>query len=471
MRVVSLREQHLRAEASRNEEEAREYRRNGILFDQWGTPIDAARLVGDRAERGIYTEAEVMDILSILETGKLSAPEPTDAVGRPLSIHEDNLVDEEPQMPEWETLPDQGLMGRDYVVRLPFDIEVGSYGERADAIHRWYNHYERSWVVSFALLTDFSDGRGEVPAQVGPSQYVSSKDDSQHEAERFWGQALASPRFTPEVEVEVDGVTVTVDPEVADHVEQGWSVGESEDIADHDEGLHDEESVPGCPRCDDLYDEDEPCQCSNGPHAGGFASPGCAFGPEPTPEVTYSGGIDARRTGTCSCGWTTTQPDLSLAMLVGEQHLKGHALNAQRPPEPEEPLFTVGFSDETLAQMRADGVLPTKTDRILTAHVAQLALPLAERTLNPETHGLPLTVEEAWVLVTLDLVDLPSGNLMVFQGDSDCQSVEDHDPETDECLCWVGALGRAEYDGIDDLRAQAPVEWWPTDASSFAVAR
>ena len=37
-------------------------------------------------------------------------------------------------------------------------------------------------------------------------------------------------------------------------LDAGYSQGEAEDIQDHDEGQHEEESVPGCPRCDALYD-------------------------------------------------------------------------------------------------------------------------------------------------------------------------------------------------------------------------
>jgi hypothetical protein len=45
---------------------------------------------------------------------------------------------------------------------------------------------------------------------------------------------------------------LTDDPDVADQIEAGYSVGEAEDIVDHDEGLHNDESVPGCPRCEDI---------------------------------------------------------------------------------------------------------------------------------------------------------------------------------------------------------------------------
>jgi hypothetical protein len=48
----------------------------------------------------------------------------------------------------------------------------------------------------------------------------------------------------------------------------------------HLSGAHVEESLPGCDYCRTTHDP-EPCQCPNGPHAGGFASPGCAYAPEP----------------------------------------------------------------------------------------------------------------------------------------------------------------------------------------------
>lgn len=71
-----------------------------------------------------------------------------------------------------------------------------------------------------------------------------------------------------EVEVELEDGTAVVDATVAEHIAAGYSVGEAEDIADHDEGEHDEESVPGCPRCEALYDdifgtepEDPNCPC------------------------------------------------------------------------------------------------------------------------------------------------------------------------------------------------------------------
>ena len=47
------------------------------------------------------------------------------------------------------------------------------------------------------------------------------------------------------------------DAEVERLVDDGYSVGEAENIMAHDDGAHDEESDPGCPRCDDLYDEEE----------------------------------------------------------------------------------------------------------------------------------------------------------------------------------------------------------------------
>ena len=35
----------------------------------------------------------------------------------------------------------------------------------------------------------------------------------------------------------------------------GWSYAEAEDIMDHEDGYHDDEAVPGCPRCDTLMDD------------------------------------------------------------------------------------------------------------------------------------------------------------------------------------------------------------------------
>jgi len=44
---------------------------------------------------------------------------------------------------------------------------------------------------------------------------------------------------------------------VAELVTAGYTVGESEDIAEHDDGWHDAESVPDCPRCEEYYDDEE----------------------------------------------------------------------------------------------------------------------------------------------------------------------------------------------------------------------
>jgi hypothetical protein len=47
------------------------------------------------------------------------------------------------------------------------------------------------------------------------------------------------------------------DAEVERLVEDGYSVGEAEDIAAHDDGDHHEESEPGCPRCADTHDPED----------------------------------------------------------------------------------------------------------------------------------------------------------------------------------------------------------------------
>jgi hypothetical protein len=41
------------------------------------------------------------------------------------------------------------------------------------------------------------------------------------------------------------------DEELDDLLDAGWSVGEADDILGHDDGDHDDEAVPGCPRCDE----------------------------------------------------------------------------------------------------------------------------------------------------------------------------------------------------------------------------
>lgn len=59
---------------------------------------------------------------------------------------------------------------------IPFDTPV-SFGyddEFAAGVMRWYNRYERSWVVSYCD-SQFN--------QIGSSEYVYSKSDADHEAE------------------------------------------------------------------------------------------------------------------------------------------------------------------------------------------------------------------------------------------------------------------------------------------------
>lgn len=105
--------------------------------------------------------------------------------------------------------------------------------------------------------------------------------------------------------------------------------------------------------------------------------------------------------------------------------------------------------------------MPSRTDLILDASAAQLKTPLRKRGVNPYTGGIPLRIEEAWVLIQLDLVDTHEGCLMVWQGESDCPNDEFHDPVTGECTCWSGAYESEHYDSLSDLEAEAPVEWWP----------
>lgn len=109
------------------------------------------------------------------------------------------------------------------------------------------------------------------------------------------------------------------------------------------------------------------------------------------------------------------------------------------------------------------------TDIVLAAHEAQLSTPLRLRGLNPETHCLPLTVEEAWVLVMLDLVDTPQGSLMCWQAESDCD--EDHSDTEGECLHWSAAYEADNYISIEDLRAEAPCEWSPAGPINGSVTR
>jgi hypothetical protein len=106
-----------------------------------------------------------------------------------------------------------------------------------------------------------------------------------------------------------------------------------------------------------------------------------------------------------------------------------------------------------------------KTEQLLAAHEAQLSTPLRSRGLNPYTQGIPLRISEAWVLIQLDLIDLEQGVLMVWQGESDCPNDEFHSEEG-ECLCWSGAYEAAHYTSMDDLEAEAPVEWWPNKEKS-----
>ena len=42
---------------------------------------------------------------------------------------------------------------------------------------------------------------------------------------------------------------------IRDEMDKGYTYGEAEDILDHDDGCHDDEAVPGCPRCDALMEE------------------------------------------------------------------------------------------------------------------------------------------------------------------------------------------------------------------------
>ena len=105
----------------------------------------------------------------------------------------------------------------------------------------------------------------------------------------------------------------------------------------------------------------------------------------------------------------------------------------------------------------------SKSDQILAAHDALLALPIELRGLNPETGWLPLTVDEAWVLAVCGNYDTPYGSLMGWRMTSDCPNDEDHDPLTGECVCWDGTGGAVDHDWDKELFAShGPFEWWPT---------
>lgn len=89
--------------------------------------------------------------------------------------------------PKWETLPDRGTMSRDYILRLPRTVEAGRWGDPADVIHRWYDHREHYWVVAYGLLHE------EGPYQVGPANFVATKDEALAEGLRLYRQAEAFP--------------------------------------------------------------------------------------------------------------------------------------------------------------------------------------------------------------------------------------------------------------------------------------
>jgi hypothetical protein len=105
----------------------------------------------------------------------------------------------------------------------------------------------------------------------------------------------------------------------------------------------------------------------------------------------------------------------------------------------------------------------SKTDQLLACHDAQLGAPIERRGLNPLTGWLPLSLDEAWLLVRLDLTDTPYGCLMGWQVTSDCPNTEDHDIITGECLCWDGVGCSEDYEDKEHLESQGPFEWWPTE--------
>jgi hypothetical protein len=74
----------------------------------------------------------------------------------------------------WTVKRIAGYSTRNYYRPLPAPRDVR--GEIATQVLRWYNRFERSWVVSLA------DAMGR---QVGPSTYVYSLDDALAVAERM----------------------------------------------------------------------------------------------------------------------------------------------------------------------------------------------------------------------------------------------------------------------------------------------
>jgi len=59
-----------------------------------------------------------------------------------------------------------GLSTNTYVAPLVVTQRVGWSEEEATHVMRWYNRFERSWVVSYAVM------RGGRAVQVGSSEYV-----------------------------------------------------------------------------------------------------------------------------------------------------------------------------------------------------------------------------------------------------------------------------------------------------------
>jgi hypothetical protein len=250
---------------------------------------------------------------------------------------------------------------------------------------------------------------------------------------------------------------------VADQVEAGYSVGEAEDICDHDDGLHDEESVPGCPRCDDLDDDDEP--------------PG------------FTGSTRAEYVA-----WATTELGLtaSWAAHVAAAHLK---LPGPGPDDSGAPCLSCGMVGHVLVNDPNKGVCvcgaitvfdrqagwrhqedrKLQAERKLAEHDSVghptwvYACPGCVRDkelaweADLDAHRADCTTEEAMALV--GILDGTGSEVMAANYSSDC----DCPPEAQEAVesgeavtcCWDG-LQAGDFDDLDPEEAAdlGPFQVW-----------